>query len=74
MFQGVHIGKKAVIKDSVIMPNAYIGDNVIIEKAIIGSDAIIRKGCRIGDGNEIAVIASSEEVKSGSLVEACSTI
>lgn len=74
LFQGVHIGKKAVIKDSVIMPNAYIGDNVIIEKAIIGSDAIIRKGCRIGDGNEIAVIASSEEVKSGSLVEACSTI
>lgn len=74
LFQGVHIGKKAVIKNSVIMPNAYIGDNVIIEKAIIGSDAIIRKGCRIGDGNEIAVIASSEEVKSGSLVEACSTI
>ena len=74
LFQGVKIGKKAIIKDSVIMPNASIGDNVIIEKAIIGSDAIIRKGCRIGDGNEIAVIASSEEVKSGSLVEACSTI
>lgn len=74
LFQGVKIGKKATIKDSVIMPNAFIGDNVIIEKAIIGSDAIIRKGCRIGDGNEIAVIASSEEVKSGSLVEACSTI
>ena len=73
LFQGVKIGKKAIIKDSVIMPNASIGDNVI-EKAIIGSDAIIRKGCRIGDGNEIAVIASSEEVKSGSLVEACSTI
>lgn len=74
LFQGVKIGKKAIIKDSVIMPNASIGDNVIIEKAIIGSDAIIRKGCRIGDGNEIAVIASSEEVKSGSLVETCSTI
>ena len=74
LFQGVKIGKKAIIKDSVIMPNAFIGDNVIIEKAIIGSDAIIRKGCRIGDGNEIAVIASSEEVKSGSLVEASSTI
>ena len=74
LFQGVKIGKRAIIKDSVIMPNAFIGDNVIIEKAIIGSDAIIRKGCRIGDGNEIAVIASSEEVKSGSLVEACSTI
>ncbi|MEO2509412.1 glucose-1-phosphate adenylyltransferase [Clostridium paraputrificum] len=74
LFQGVKIGKKAIIKDSVIMPNAFIGDNVIIEKAIIGSDAIIRKGCRIGDGNEIAVIASSEEVKSGSLVEACGTI
>ena len=74
LFQGVHIGKKTIIKDSVIMPNAFIGDNVIIEKAIIGSDAIIRKGCRIGDGNEIAVIASNEEVKSGSLVEACSTI
>lgn len=74
LFQGVHIGKKSIIKDSIIMPNATIGDNVIIERAIIGSNAIVRKGCRIGDGNEIAVIASNEDIRSGSFIEACSTI
>ena len=74
LFKGVHIGKNTVIKDSVIMPNAFIEDNVIIEKAIVGSDAIVRSGCTIGDGNEIAVIAANEEVKSVCEVEACSTI
>lgn len=74
LFQGVNIGKKTIIKDSVIMPNAVIGDNVIIDKAIIGSEAVIRRGCRIGDGTDITVIAAKEEVRSGSFVEACSTI
>ncbi|MBD7913456.1 glucose-1-phosphate adenylyltransferase [Clostridium cibarium] len=74
IFQGVTIGKNSIVMDSVIMPNVKIGDNVVINKAIIGSDTIIRRECRIGSGEEIAVIGSKEEVKSGSFVEACTTI
>ena len=69
LFQGVHVGKNTIIRDSVIMTNAKIGDNVIIEKAIVGSNAIIRKDCRIGLDNEIAIVAAKEEVKMGTIIE-----
>lgn len=69
LFQGVSIGKNSIIKDSVIMPDAKIEDDVIINKAIVGSNAVIRRGCKIGDGNKIAVIAAREELKSGTTLE-----
>ena len=69
LFQGVQVGKNTVIRDSVIMTNAKIGDNVVIEKAIVGSNAIIRKDCKIDLSGEIAVVASKEEVKMGTIIE-----
>ncbi len=62
LFQGVYVGKGSVIKDAVIMPNTRIEDGVIIEKAIIGTEAIVGENCNIGNGEEIAVIASKEVV------------
>jgi glucose-1-phosphate adenylyltransferase len=44
LFQGVHIGKGAIVKDSVIMPDAVIGENVYIEKAIVPSNIEIPNG------------------------------
>ena len=69
LFEGVYIGKNTVIRDSVIMTDAKIGDNVVIEKAIIGTEAKIRRGCKIGNGKNIAVIASKEDVRSGTIIE-----
>lgn len=37
LFQGVTVKKGAMIKESVIMPDAIIGENVYIEKAIVPS-------------------------------------
>ena len=74
LFQGVCVGENSIIKDSVIMPNVKIEDNVVIDKAIIGSDAIIKRESIIGDGVEITVIASKEEIDTSSYKEACSTI
>ncbi len=70
LFEGVYVGKNTVIRNSVIMTDAKIGDNVVIEKAIIGADAIIRRDSQIRNGEEIAVIASKEEIKSGTVLEA----
>ena len=70
LFEGVYIGKNTVIKDSVIMTDAKIGDNVVINKAIIGGEAKIRKDCKIGNGEKISVIASKEDVKSGTVIDA----
>lgn len=70
LFEGVSVGKNTIIRDSVIMTDAKIGDNVVIDKAIIGSEAIIRRECKIGNGERIAVIASKEEIKSGTVLEA----
>jgi glucose-1-phosphate adenylyltransferase len=69
IFQGVHIGKNSVIRDSIIMTDAKIGDNVVIEKAIVGSGAIVRKDCKISLGDEIAIVAAKEEVKMGTVIE-----
>ena len=69
LFEGVYIGKNTIIRDSVIMTDAKIGDNVVIEKAIIGTEAKIRRGCKIGNGKNIAVIASKEDVRSGTVIE-----
>ncbi len=69
LFEGVYVGKNTVIRDSVIMTDAKIGDNVVIEKAIIGTEAKIRRGCKIGNGKNIAVIASKEDVRSGTIIE-----
>ena len=49
--------------------DAKIGDNVVINKAIIGGEAKIRKDCKIGNGEKISVIASKEDVKSGTVVD-----
>jgi len=68
LFEGVQVGKNTIIKNSVIMPNVIIGDNVIIEKAIIASNAIIEREARVGDGEEIAVVAEREEVAAGSFI------
>ncbi|WP_244834002.1 glucose-1-phosphate adenylyltransferase [Clostridium sp. BJN0001] len=69
LFQGVHVGKNSVIRDSVVMTDAKIGDNVVIEKAIIGNNAVIRKDCKISLESEIAIVASKEEVKMGTVRE-----
>ncbi|MGG7079648.1 glucose-1-phosphate adenylyltransferase [Clostridium sardiniense] len=70
LFQGVYVGRDTVIKDSVIMPNSYIGDSVSINKAIIGSDVVVNKESQVGSGDEIAVVASKEEISPGSTIEA----
>jgi glucose-1-phosphate adenylyltransferase len=69
LFEGVSVGKNSIIKDSVIMTDVKIGENVIIEKAIIGSEAVITKNSKIGGNKEIAVVASKEHIKSGTILE-----
>lgn len=61
--QGVYVGKNTIVKDSVIMPNARIEDNVVIEKAIVGADAVIGRECRVGNGDNIAVVAANENLE-----------
>lgn len=49
LFNGVHVGERSFIKNSVIMPNVKIGANVEINYAIITEEMIIPDGCKIGD-------------------------
>ncbi|GHH97392.1 glucose-1-phosphate adenylyltransferase [Neobacillus kokaensis] len=57
LFQGVSIGAGAIVKDSVIMPDAIIGKDCFIEKAIVPSDVPIPDGTviRSFDGEVILV-------------------
>ena len=41
---GVTIAKGAIVKDSILFPNAQIGEGAILEKTIVGEGTIIGKG------------------------------
>ncbi|OQB23511.1 MAG: Glucose-1-phosphate adenylyltransferase [Firmicutes bacterium ADurb.Bin182] len=48
IFTGVHIGKGAVVTDSVVMQGARIKDGAVVRKSIIGERALIGEECIIG--------------------------
>ncbi|PLR79411.1 glucose-1-phosphate adenylyltransferase [Bacillus sp. V3-13] len=56
LFQGVTVEQGAVVKETVVMPDAVIGKNSYIEKAIVPSNI------RIPDGAVIRPVDESEEV------------
>ncbi|MCM3651680.1 glucose-1-phosphate adenylyltransferase [Metabacillus litoralis] len=59
---GVKIGEGAIIKDSVILPNAVIGKNVRIEKAVVGPGVVIEDDLAIvskGSSKDITLIGKS---------------
>jgi glucose-1-phosphate adenylyltransferase len=60
LFQGVNIGKGAIIKESVIMPDAVIGQNVMIEKAIVPSEVLIPDGMVIRSMDEEIILVTDE--------------
>lgn len=66
LFYGVRIGKGAVIKDSVILPNTVIEENVVVNRAVIGSDTIIARGARVGSDQsfgEITLIGENQRIE-----------
>jgi len=73
IFYGVEIGRNAVIKDSVIMPNVKIEDGAYINKAIIGQDSLIKDSARIGIGDvlkyDVTVIGEGETIINGAKIE-----
>lgn len=63
VFQGVNVGTGAVIRSSVIMPDAKIGENAYIEKAIVPSNIRIPDGMVIKPNNKTdKVVLVTEEM------------
>lgn len=62
LFQGVTIGKGAVVKQSVIMPGAAIGQNVVIEKAIVPCDLTIPDGTVIRSLEDEVILVTKEMI------------
>jgi glucose-1-phosphate adenylyltransferase len=50
LFQGVEVGKGALIKDSILLTGAKIGEGVEITNSIISEDSVIGNGSKIGVG------------------------
>lgn len=49
LFEGVTVGRGAIVEDSIVFPGATIGDNCVVSKTIIGNDTVISNSCSIGD-------------------------
>lgn len=63
VFQGVTIEKGAIVKDSVIMPDAVIGKNTFIERAIVPCDIEIPDGMVIRPENGEIVLVNEEIIQ-----------
>lgn len=83
LFAGVHIGKGAVVKDSIIMPGAVIHEGAKVQYAIISENVVIGKNAVIGARPEkfenkkdwgITVIGDNVKIGSGVEVPAKSTV
>jgi len=78
LFAGVTIEEGAIVRDSIVMPNAHIKKGAVIEYAIIGEDASIGEDVKVGNRPEaitdkdswgIAVIGPRVSVKDGAVIE-----
>lgn len=66
LFCGVKVGKGAVIKDSVILPNTIIEENAVVNRAVIGSDTVIACGAKVGteqNYGEITLIGDHQRIE-----------
>ena len=54
IFYGVKIGKGAMVKDSVILPNTVIEDGAVVEYSITGQEVHIGKNARVGASEDVA--------------------
>lgn len=53
IFSGVKIGKGALVKDSIIMPDSIIGENTKLDHVIVGEGVVIGDNCEIGFGEAV---------------------
>ena len=78
IFQGAHVEKGAVIRDSIVMPGTIVRSGAEIRHAIIGWNAEIKENAKIGEYQEkaikgewqIAVVAPDAVMPAGSIVKA----
>ena len=63
IFQGVKIGKGAVVRDSVVMPFTHIGENAVIDHAIVAQNCEIDDNAKVvGSEGAITVVPEGENV------------
>ena len=83
LFAGVHIGKGAVVRDSIIMPGAVIHEGASVQYAIISENVVIGKNAVVGARPEdmqcredfgITVVGDNVKIGSGVVVPARSTV
>ncbi|MES0855415.1 glucose-1-phosphate adenylyltransferase [Geobacillus sp. G4] len=65
LFQGVCIGKGAVVKESVIMPGATVGEGAYVERAIVTPEIVIPPHSTVspGDADDDVVLVTTEWIK-----------
>jgi glucose-1-phosphate adenylyltransferase len=66
LFYGVTVGKGAVIKDSVILPNTIIGENAVINRAVVGTGSVIEASVIVGEDqpfSEITLIGDNQTIQ-----------
>ncbi len=83
LFAGVHVGRDAVVRDSILMPGAVVEPGAVVNYSIIAEDAVIKRGAMVGTRPEhmedvskwgISVIAEGVTVEAGAKVGPCAMV
>jgi glucose-1-phosphate adenylyltransferase len=76
LFYGVTVGKGAVIRDSVILPNTIIGANSMIHRAVVGCQTIIESNVKVGSPlpfSDITLIGDNQTIHNDTFVQSTIT-
>jgi glucose-1-phosphate adenylyltransferase len=68
LFYGVTVGKGAVIKDSVILPNTIVQENAVVNRAVVGCGTVIKSNVQVGEEqpfSDITLIGDSLVIDKG---------
>ncbi|MBR0325101.1 MAG: glucose-1-phosphate adenylyltransferase [Selenomonadales bacterium] len=62
LFEGVSIGKGAIVKEAVLMPGVVIEDNARVEKAVIARGARVAAGAQVADADGKVILIGENVV------------
>ncbi len=77
IFHGVSVNAGAVVRHSIIMPDAEIEEGAVVEYAIVGEGAVIGAGAHVGGADSsggIALVGSGLNVGRGAIVKAAQMV
>ncbi len=68
LFQGVDVGERAKVSDSIVMLSSRIEPGAVVERAILAENVVVGEGAHVGGDGELCVLGAGAVVMPGAHV------